>query len=123
MESIQKVDPARFSIAISHQLSMAPVEQRPGPPSICDGLTVGIAEMTRDPPHNGERHPDGDELIYIISGRVQVLGDSAPNVPCELGPGQMCIVPRGEWHRVHLLEPTRLLYITPGPHGEHRPIA
>ena len=123
MEIIKKVDSARFSISISRELSMSIVAHRAGPPQCCDGLTVGIAEMTRDPPHNGELHPDGDELIYIISGKVRVVGESAPDHACELGPGDMCIVPRGEWHRVHLLEPTRLMHITPGPRGEHRIIA
>jgi mannose-6-phosphate isomerase-like protein (cupin superfamily) len=122
METIKKVDPARFLISISRDLSMTTVEHRAGPPPCCEGLTVGIADMTRDPPHNGELHPDGDELIYIISGKVRVVGDSAPGHPCELGPGDMCIVPRGEWHRVHLLEPTRLMHITPGPRGQHRAI-
>jgi quercetin dioxygenase-like cupin family protein len=122
MKTIKKVDPARFSISISRDLSMATVEHRDGPPPRCEGLSVGIADMTRDPPHNGELHPDGDELIYIISGKVTVVGDSAPGHPCELGPGDMCIVPRGEWHRVHLLEPTRLMHITPGPRGQHRAI-
>jgi quercetin dioxygenase-like cupin family protein len=77
--------------------------------------------MSRAPPHGGELHLDGDELIYVIAGKVRVIGESAPVEPCELGPGDMCIVPKGEWHRLQLLEPTRLIHITPGPRGEHRP--
>jgi quercetin dioxygenase-like cupin family protein len=103
MQIIKKVDPARYSILISRELRMAAVELGAGPP-----------------PHGGERHPDGDELIYVISGKVSVIGDSAPGHPCELGPGDMCIVPRGEWHKVHVLQPTRLIHITPGPACEHR---
>jgi quercetin dioxygenase-like cupin family protein len=122
MGKITTVNFARFSIAISRDLSMSVVEQRPGPPAVCDGLTVGIADMGRDPPHGGELHPDGDELIYIISGKVRVVGESALAEPCELGPGEACIVSKGEWHRVRLLEPTRLLHITPGPRGDHRPV-
>lgn len=122
MGRITKVDSARFSIAISRDLCMCPVEHLPGPPALCDGLMVGIAEMDRDPPHGGELHPDGDELIYVISGKVRVVGESAPHEFCELGPGGACIVSKGEWHRVQILEPTRLLHITPGPQGDHRPI-
>jgi mannose-6-phosphate isomerase-like protein (cupin superfamily) len=120
MQIIKKVDSARHSIAISRELRMTSLELGAGPPPRTNGLAVGIADMTRDPPHNGERHPDGDELIYIISGRVSVVGDSVPDHPCELGPGDMCIVPRGEWHTVHVQEPARLLHITPGPAFEHR---
>jgi mannose-6-phosphate isomerase-like protein (cupin superfamily) len=98
------------------------VVQGRGPPTLCDGLMVGIADMARDPPHGGELHPDGDELIYIISGKVSVVGESAPDESCELGPGDACIVSKDEWHRVRLLEPTRLLHITPGPRGDHRPV-
>jgi hypothetical protein len=39
-----------------------------------------------------------------------------------LGPGDACIVSKDEWHCVQILEPTRLLHITPGPQGDHRPI-
>jgi quercetin dioxygenase-like cupin family protein len=122
MGKVTKVDTARFSIAISRDLRMSLVEHQPGPPALCDGLMVGIADMARDPPHGGELHPDGDELIYIISGKVRVTGESAPEEPCELGPGDACIVSKDEWHRVRLLEPTRLLHITPGPRGDHRPV-
>ena len=101
---------------------MSLVEHQPGPPALCDGLMVAIADMTRTPPHGGELHPDGDELIYIISGKVRVIGESAPDEPCELGPGEACIVSKGEWHLVQILEPTRLVGITPGPGGSHRPV-
>jgi mannose-6-phosphate isomerase-like protein (cupin superfamily) len=122
MGKITRVEFTRSSIAISRDLFMSVVEQRPGPPACCDGLMVGIAEMARDPPHGGELHPDGDELIYVISGKVSVVGESAPDESCELGPGDSCIVSKGEWHRVRILEPTRLLHITPGPRSDHRPV-
>ncbi len=92
MGKTTKVNAARFSIAISRDLSISLVEHQPGPPALCDGLIVTIADMTRTPPHGGELHPDGDELIYIVSGKVSVL------------------------------EPTRLIGITPGPGGSHRPV-
>jgi mannose-6-phosphate isomerase-like protein (cupin superfamily) len=122
MGKITRVDSARFSIAISRDLCMSLVEHRPGRPALCDGLMVGIVDMVRDPPHGGELHLDGDELIYIISGKGSVVGESAPDEPCELGPGDACIVSKDEWHRVRLLEPTRLLHITSGPRGDHRPL-
>ena len=67
-------------------------------------------------------HPDGDELIYIISGKVRVVGESAPDEPCDLGPGEVCIVEKGEWHLVQIHEPTRLIGITPGPQSGRRSV-
>jgi mannose-6-phosphate isomerase-like protein (cupin superfamily) len=120
MSAIERIDTSRHSIAISRDLRMVTIANRRGPPVRTDGLSVGVADMTRDPPHQGEMHPDGDELICILSGRVTVTIDSSPHDSLELGPGEACIIPKGEWHRVHLLEPTRLLHITPGPNGDHR---
>jgi mannose-6-phosphate isomerase-like protein (cupin superfamily) len=122
MGKITRVEFAQFSIAISRDLCMSSVEHRPGPPALCDGLMVGIADMVCDPPHCGELHPDGDELIYVISGKVRVVGESVPHESFELCAGGACIISKGEWHRVRILEPTRLLHITPGPQGAHRPL-
>src|SRR4051794_18324796 len=37
-----------------------------------EGRVAGEAVMTRSPPHKGERHPDGDELLYLVEGVVEV---------------------------------------------------
>ena len=99
------------------------VENPPGPPRRVDGLVIGAPLMTREPPHAGEMHPDGDELLYLISGRVDViLEEDGSETLLELRPGQGLVVPKGVWHRVKLREPSQLLHITPGPGGEHRPL-
>jgi len=85
-------------------------------------MTIGIVTMSRDAPHGGEIHPDGDEILYVISGKLRVTGESEPNTPIEMGPGDACIVRRGEWHRVNVLEKTQLIHVTPGPNGDHRPL-
>ena len=105
---------------ISRDFAATVSEMKPGPPESYDGLNVGLATMDRDPPHNGEVHLDGDEFLYVISGSVRVTSDSNPGDSLELGPGGACIVGKGEWHKVHILEKTQLMYITPGPHNDHR---
>ncbi len=100
---------------------VAALPARPGPPPRVDGLLIGAPLMTRNAPHRGELHPDGDEILYVVSGSVEVVleeegGDR--RVPAVAG--QAVVVPRGIWHRVELQEPTRLLHITPGPGGDHR---
>lgn len=121
MSAIQPVDVSRMSFVIDRDLAVHTQEQAAGPPKRSAGVMVGVVEMDTAPPHGGEMHPDGDEVIYIISGRVRVLGDSAPDEPLELGPGDACIIRKGEWHRIELLEPVKLVHLTPGPGGEHRP--
>ena len=119
---IVPVDVSRQVFDIFRDLSVAARGQDRGPPKRIDGMTVGIITMEHDAPHDGEVHPDGDEILYVISGSVRVTGESAPDAPLELRAGDACIVPRGEWHRVHILEKTQLVHITPGPNGDHRPL-
>ena len=123
MKKVKSVDASQFSFNIGRDLSISASKRRPGPPERIDGMTAGIVTMERDAPHGGEVHPDGDEVLYVISGALRVTGDSNPGESLRLGPGDACIVERGEWHNVHVLEPTQLLHITPGPNGDHRPEA
>jgi len=99
------------------------VEQTGGPPQRIDGFTVGAPELTGDSPHDGEMHPDGDELLYLISGAATVtleLADGDRLV--DLGAGDAVVVPKGVWHRITMREPGRLIHITPGPNGDARPL-
>jgi mannose-6-phosphate isomerase-like protein (cupin superfamily) len=121
VSKIDRVDIGKNVLDIHRDLSIAPRAKKWGPPERIDGMTVGIDMITADPPHGGEVHPDGDEILYVISGRFRVVGDSAPDAPLELLPGDACIVRKGEWHLVNMLEPGQLLHITPGPRGDHRP--
>ena len=100
-----------------------------GPPVRIDGFTVGAPLMTRSAPHRGELHPDGDELLFVISGGVDVIleeGGDEHNAGVErveaVRAGQAFVVPKGVWHRVEVREPSRLVHITPGPGGGHRPL-
>ena len=58
-----------------------------------------------------ERHPGGDELLYVLEGRVEVtvLADEGPHV--EIVPsGSLFVVPCGLWHRQHAEGTVRLLF-------------
>jgi mannose-6-phosphate isomerase-like protein (cupin superfamily) len=101
------------------------VEQQTGrPPERIDGLTIGAPRITGDAPHDGEVHPDGDELLFLISGAVTVtleLGGGDRVV--ELGAGEAVVVPKGVWHKITMRDPGQLIHITPGPKGDARPLA
>jgi quercetin dioxygenase-like cupin family protein len=70
-----------------------------------------------------ERHPDGEELVLVLSGSVRLHcddGDGAPAVVA-LAAGEGTLVPRGVWHRAEIAEPARMLFVTPAPaQTQHR---
>jgi quercetin dioxygenase-like cupin family protein len=116
--------------ALYHDGTSDLLRYEPGtkPPVRIDGFTVGVPLMERSAPHRGELHPDGDELLYLISGRVDVVLDDGDQetvgaeTVTELAPGQAFVVPKGVWHRVVVHEPSRFVHITPGPASAHRPL-
>ena len=78
---------------------------------------VGAVRMRESSKHRGERHPEGDELVYLISGAVGMSfeSDDAQNPKVvAVQPGQLVVVPRGMWHRLVVEEPSELLFMTPG---------
>ena len=100
-----------------------------GGPVRVEGFTVGAPLMTRSAPHRGELHPDGDELLYLISGHVEVVFEqdgTLERVGVErsvtVQAGEAIIVPAGVWHRVVVTEPAHMIHITPGPGSGHRPL-
>lgn len=120
MNKITTFDPSRFMINIDRDFAISTSEIKPGPPESFDGLNIGMATLDKDPPHSGEVHLDGDELLYIIYGSVRITSDSNPGQALELGAGDACIIAKGEWHKVYILEKTQLMHITPGPNNDHR---
>ena len=100
------------------------VDQEPGqPPRRIDGLAIGAPLVTGNAPHDGEVHPDGDELLYLVSGAMSLrLEYPGRDVEVELHAGQAVVVPQGVWHKLTLREPSQILHITPGPGGDARPL-
>ena len=117
-----RFDPSIDTVGLSRDLLASLVPARPDPPIPVDGVTIGVATMTENAPHDGEMHPDGDEVLYLISGRVRVTLETAAVEELEMQPGDGLIVPKGVWHRVDVLEPCQIMYVTPGPHSEFRPL-
>ena len=71
---------------------------------------------------NWEMHPDGDELVYLLSGAVTLLLDRADGVQRLALQGRAALhVPRGVWHTADVAEPSRLLHLTWGRGTRHRP--
>jgi mannose-6-phosphate isomerase-like protein (cupin superfamily) len=71
-----------------------------------------------------ERHPAGEEVVYLISGRVDIIQDldDGEHVVA-LRPGEAMVNPANVWHTARVHEPGQALFITPGRGTEHRPVA
>lgn len=70
-----------------------------------------------------ERHPAGDELLVLLSGRVTVrweVEDGERHAVLSEPASYVCI-PAGVWHTADVSEPSRMVFITPGRGTENRP--
>ena len=70
-----------------------------------------------------ERHPVGDELLYLLEGEISFhLDDGVSTEVVHVCAGESTIVPANVWHRAEVPTPSRLLFVTPTPaRTEHRP--
>ena len=69
-----------------------------------------------------ERHPTGDELVFVLEGDVELLLDCGDGERAQrLARGGAGIVPAGSWHRLAVDARATLLFVTPVPAlTEHR---
>ena len=117
-----RFNPLTHVIGLSHNFAASKMPERPDPPDPFAGLTIGVATMSENSPHGGEMHPDGDEVLYLISGRVRVVFLDSAEEDIDVGPGDGLVVPKGMWHRVDIVEPCQIVYLTPGPNNMFRPL-
>ena len=122
VEKPTKFDPSIETIGLSRELLASIIPAQPDPPISVHGVTIGIAAMSENSPHGGEMHPDGDEVLYLISGRVNVVFENEQLDDIDMNPGDGLVVPKGTWHRVDIVEPSQIMFSTPGPGGEYRPV-
>ena len=63
-----------------------------------------------------ERHPEDDELLYVIEGCVviEVLTED-DRVEMLVSEGSAFVVPRNHWHRHKVDGVVKEMYVTPGP--------
>ena len=122
MTQPKKFNPETHTIGLDRNLKASEIPEQPDPPVPVDGVTIGVATMSENSPHGGEMHPDGDETLYLISGRANVVFLDSDEDDIEMKPGDGLVVPQGMWHRVDILEPSQIVYVTPGPNNEFRPL-
>ena len=80
--------------------------------------TIGVSSFSTE--SHWERHPAGDELLYLLEGEVDIttLTEDGP-VYANARAGSLFICPQGRWHRLSPRSPVSLLFATPGDGTEH----
>jgi mannose-6-phosphate isomerase-like protein (cupin superfamily) len=87
-----------------------------------EGRLVMLGELQSDITR-WEMHPAGEELLFLVSGAVDVVMErDGEEWSRPLEAGQACVVPRGAWHRVRVHTPGQMLFVTYGEGTEHRPL-
>jgi len=79
--------------------------------------SLGVMRFSGQAPW--ERHPDGDELLHVLEGAIDltVLTDDG-TTELRLNAGSVFVCPKGLWHRQRAPQSVTLLYGTPTQHGE-----
>lgn len=90
-----------------------------------DGRLIMSFELAEDMSH-WEMHPAGDEILLALSGRMAVVlqgaTDGDPDESFALKAGEAFVVPRGRWHRLNVIEPGEVVFMTPGEGTGHKPL-
>jgi mannose-6-phosphate isomerase-like protein (cupin superfamily) len=71
---------------------------------------------------NWEMHPQGDELVYLLSGDVELHLELPEGLRTVRITGRGAkLIPRGVWHTARVFAPSRMLFVTRGEGTRHRP--
>jgi mannose-6-phosphate isomerase-like protein (cupin superfamily) len=90
-------------------------QHRAGNPDLRDGRLLSIFEYDTTWTW-WERHPVGEELVLVLSGHVVFqMEDAFGPRDLSLHQGESTLVPQGAWHRAVVVDPVRLLFVTPTP--------
>jgi mannose-6-phosphate isomerase-like protein (cupin superfamily) len=81
--------------------------------------SVGLGRYSGQSPW--ERHTNGDELLYVVDGEVNVeaLTDGAA-FRGTLRAGSLFIVPKGVWHQLTARPSATIFFVSPPDEGAER---
>lgn len=113
-----------IGLAGAESAVVLPFRMPPRPDAALDRV-LGIVDIRDDASVHAdcwERHPVGDEVLCMLSGRLRatVAGPDQAEITVDIAAGEAFIVPRASWHRLQVIEPGRLLFCTAGAHSEVR---
>ncbi len=85
------------------------------------GRLVTMFHQRRGSWSRAEMHPEGDEILFLVSGEMDLILDSGVNERrIEFRAGNAVIVPQGVWHTADVIAEGDLLAITRGAGTQHR---
>ncbi len=88
-------------------------------PSIFEsGRMLSLISQERDWPV-WEMHPEGDEVIWLLEGRIRLHAEGRGSVILETG--HCIIMPKAVWHTADVIEQGKALFLTEGADTQHRP--
>lgn len=71
---------------------------------------------------NWERHPNGDEVVLLIEGQIELIVETDQGEErTPMKAGDTVLVPQSKWHTADVSEPGLALHITRGEGTDHRP--
>lgn len=63
-----------------------------------------------------ERHPQGDEVVYVVGGETTlILLVNGRELPNALQAGELLVVPQNTWHRFESPRGVKVMTVTPQP--------
>lgn len=62
-----------------------------------------------------ERHPQGDEIVQVIEGEVELTIVDESVATIRLSAGMLAVVPMSKWHRLYSANGVTLMTVTPLP--------
>jgi mannose-6-phosphate isomerase-like protein (cupin superfamily) len=101
---------------------------------ICSLFFFHLLQPADTHPDCWEIHPDGDELLLVTKGELEVEMVTRPftgedSVPGQspkdiavLQGGELLIVPKGHWHRIILKQESELVVVTFGGNSKLAPV-
>lgn len=92
-----------------------------------------LTEYQQSHPDYWEMHPNGDELVFVLEGKIQAeyiptTGSKLSSNPSYniaqqvISQGQAVIIPKGFRHRLLLVEESKMMVITKIEGTEHNPV-
>ena len=124
----EKTTPTTLGAAYAHltdngDVLSVPVDERfwtEGISQLPPGRLISVLESASDWT-SWEMHPEGDEFILVLSGRLVLhMDDAGQRWSEEVAAGQFVIIPRGVWHTADVREPGRSVFVTAGANTQHR---
>jgi mannose-6-phosphate isomerase-like protein (cupin superfamily) len=77
---------------------------------------IGVFWSAAGGPSPWEMHPDSEELLHVIEGAIEVEVlplESGSGVKTIVNKGSFMVIPKGCWHRQHMLLRSKEMYLSP----------